>query len=120
VVGKEASSQAGRWGLRLALRIALPKHSRRTWRLARLLGRMVRAGPVLPEALLDGLTRREVQVLRMVAGGNANKEIADQLLVSVATVERHLSNVYSKIGARGRTEASAFAFTGGLLTAGSA
>jgi DNA-binding NarL/FixJ family response regulator len=62
------------------------------------------------------MTRREAEVLRLVASGNTNKEIASQLSVSVATIERHLANVYGKIGARGRAEAAAFAITRGLLT----
>jgi ATP/maltotriose-dependent transcriptional regulator MalT len=61
------------------------------------------------------LTAREAEALRMVASGHTNKEIASQLSVSVATVERHLANVYSKIGARGRAEATALAITRGLV-----
>jgi DNA-binding NarL/FixJ family response regulator len=61
------------------------------------------------------LTRRETEVLQMVAGGNTNKEIASHLLLSVATVERHIANIYGKIGARGRAEATAFAITRGLV-----
>jgi len=63
----------------------------------------------------SGLTPRETEVLQLVAAGKTNKEIASQLSVSIATVERHLANVYSKIGARGRTEATAFAITRGLI-----
>jgi predicted ATPase/DNA-binding CsgD family transcriptional regulator len=61
-----------------------------------------------------GLTKRETEVLEMVAAGNMNKEIASRLHISVATVERHLANIYAKIGARGRVEAAAFAITSGL------
>jgi DNA-binding NarL/FixJ family response regulator len=64
---------------------------------------------------LPSLTRRETEVLQMVAGGNTNKEIASHLLLSVATVERHIANIYGKIGARGRAEATAFAITRGLI-----
>jgi DNA-binding CsgD family transcriptional regulator len=56
-----------------------------------------------------GLTAREVEVLGLLAGGHSNKEIAAALAVSVATVERHLVNIYSKIDARGRVDAAAFA-----------
>jgi predicted ATPase/DNA-binding CsgD family transcriptional regulator len=62
-----------------------------------------------------GLTVREVEVLRLLAAGDTNKEIAARLVLSVATVERHIANVYVKIGARGRAEATAFAISGGLL-----
>lgn len=64
---------------------------------------------------LSGLTPRETEVLAMVASGATNREIAAKLVVSVATVERHVANIYAKIGARGRAEATAFAITRGLL-----
>ncbi len=57
----------------------------------------------------DGLTAREVEILRLLAGGQSNKEIASALSISVATVERHIANVYDKIGARGRAHATAYA-----------
>lgn len=56
----------------------------------------------------DGLTRREVQVLRLVASGLTGRQIAEQLVLSVHTIERHLHNAYVKIGARNRAEASAY------------
>lgn len=55
------------------------------------------------------LTARETEVLRLVAHGRANKEIAATLGLSVHTVERHLTNLYPKIGCRSRTEAAAYA-----------
>jgi DNA-binding NarL/FixJ family response regulator len=60
------------------------------------------------------LTPRELEVLRLVAAGHTNKEIADELVVSVATVERHVANIYRKIGARSRVDATRFAFDHGL------
>jgi DNA-binding NarL/FixJ family response regulator len=60
-------------------------------------------------AAATGLTPREVQVLRQVAAGSTNKEIAGELGVAVSTVERHLVNLYNKIGARGRADAIAYA-----------
>lgn len=57
----------------------------------------------------NGLTRRELQVLRQVAAGSTNKAIAGELGVAVSTVERHLVNLYTKIGARGRADAIAYA-----------
>jgi DNA-binding CsgD family transcriptional regulator/pimeloyl-ACP methyl ester carboxylesterase len=56
-----------------------------------------------------GLTAREVQILRKVAEGSTNKEIASDFDLAVSTVERHLVNLYNKIGARGRADAIAFA-----------
>lgn len=53
------------------------------------------------------LTARETEVLRLVAAGCTNSAVADRLVLSVRTVERHLLNIYSKLGVRGRTEAMA-------------
>lgn len=55
------------------------------------------------------LTDREVEVLRLVARGLTNAEIADRLFISVKTAGNHVSNILTKIGARSRTEAAAFA-----------
>jgi pimeloyl-ACP methyl ester carboxylesterase/DNA-binding CsgD family transcriptional regulator len=63
----------------------------------------------------DGLTQREVEVLWRLAGGKTNSEIAEELYVSVRTVERHIANIYAKIGARGRANATAYALTRGLV-----
>jgi DNA-binding CsgD family transcriptional regulator len=63
---------------------------------------------------VDTLTPREVQVLQQVASGATNKEIAVGLGVAVSTVERHLVNLYAKIGARGRVDAVAFAVRHGV------
>jgi DNA-binding CsgD family transcriptional regulator len=68
----------------------------------------------LTPASVSGLTARELQVLRHVAAGASNKEIALQLGVAVSTIERHLVNLYNKIGARGRADAIAFAFRSGI------
>jgi DNA-binding CsgD family transcriptional regulator len=57
----------------------------------------------------SGLTRREVEILRLLAGGRTNNEIAAELVVSVHTVERHLANIYRKIDARNRADATAYA-----------
>ena len=62
-----------------------------------------------------GLTEREVEVLRRLAGGKTNSEIAEELHVSVRTVERHIANIYAKIGARGRANATAYALTHNLI-----
>ena len=62
-----------------------------------------------------GLTQREVEVLRLVASGQSNREIAAELVLSARTVERHLTNIYSKISARGRVDATAYALSHDLL-----
>jgi non-specific serine/threonine protein kinase len=56
-----------------------------------------------------GLTRRETEVLRLIVAGNSNQEIAATLVLSTRTVERHIANVYSKLGARNRADATAYA-----------
>jgi DNA-binding CsgD family transcriptional regulator len=58
--------------------------------------------------LPDGLTAREAEILRLVALGKTNKEIATDLVISVHTVERHVQNAYRKISARNRAEASTY------------
>ena len=61
-----------------------------------------------------GLTRRELEVLRMIAAGNTNREIAERLVLSPLTVTRHISNIYAKIDARGRADATSFAIQHGI------
>jgi len=50
-----------------------------------------------------------------LAGGRTNSAIAEELFVSVRTVERHVANIYAKIGARGRANATAYALTHNLI-----
>lgn len=57
-----------------------------------------------------GLSGRELEVLRLVASGKTNREIAAELVVSEHTVARHLQNIYNKLGVSSRTAATAFAF----------
>ena len=58
----------------------------------------------------SGLTAREVEVLRLVAVGNTNPEIAAQLFLSEKTVARHLSNIFAKLDVTSRTGAAAYAY----------
>lgn len=55
------------------------------------------------------LSRREVEVLRLLAAGHSNRRIAQALYLSPRTVQRHVANVYLKIGAHCRSEATAYA-----------
>jgi pimeloyl-ACP methyl ester carboxylesterase/DNA-binding CsgD family transcriptional regulator len=55
------------------------------------------------------LTPREREVLRLIACGKSNQQIADELVLSVRTVERHITNLYEKIGAHGKASATAYA-----------
>jgi DNA-binding CsgD family transcriptional regulator len=56
-----------------------------------------------------GLTNREAEVLRLVAGGASNREVGDRLWISEATVRRHLANIFRKLDVSSRTAASAWA-----------
>jgi LuxR family maltose regulon positive regulatory protein len=65
--------------------------------------------------LVEGLTQREIEVLRLLAGSLTNQEIAEKLYVSENTVKTHLANIYGKLGARDRREAITRARSAGLL-----
>ena len=68
-------------------------------------------------AFPNGLSRREVEVLCLIAAGRSNREIADELVLSVRTVERHIGSIYAKIGATGegaRAAAATYAVTHSL------
>jgi predicted ATPase/DNA-binding CsgD family transcriptional regulator len=62
----------------------------------------------------DGLTAREAEVLGLLAAGKTNKQIAAELFLSVSTVQRHVANIYAKIGAHGRAAATAYALRKGI------
>lgn len=55
-----------------------------------------------------GLTRREAEVLKLIAAGKTNRDIAEELFITVPTAARHVSNIFSKIGVNNRTEAAAY------------
>jgi DNA-binding NarL/FixJ family response regulator len=67
------------------------------------------------EALVEPLTSREIEVLKLLAGAATNREIADRLVISPRTVETHLANIYGKLGVRGRTEAMLWAVREGVV-----
>jgi len=60
------------------------------------------------------LSVREIEILRLIAAGQTSKEISRQLSLSIRTVGRHITNIYDKIGARGRADATAYAHRHGL------
>jgi len=62
----------------------------------------------------DGLTQREVEVLRLVAAGKSNREIAEALIISLRTVANHVTNIFTKVGVANRTQAAAYAIEHGL------
>ena len=67
--------------------------------------------PIYP----SGLTEREVEVLRLIASGSSNREIGAELVLSTRTVERHITNIYGKINARGRADATSYVLRHQLL-----
>lgn len=81
--------------------------------------------PVLNSKMLDrdsdsskieSLTRRELEVLKMLSYGTYNKEIAEHLNISERTVKNHVSNIFKKIGVTDRTQAAVFAIRNNLIT----
>ncbi|MGA7671736.1 MAG: LuxR C-terminal-related transcriptional regulator [Nitrolancea sp.] len=73
-----------------------------------------RRGVGIP-GLVETLTERELEVLHLVAAGKPNRDIADELYVTVDTVKKHVSHIFEKLGASNRTEATARARDLGLL-----
>ena len=72
----------------------------------------------MKQSFPDHLTRREVEVLRLIATGASNHDIVATLVLSVRTVERHISNIYGKIGVEGsasRAAATTYAMRHGLV-----
>jgi DNA-binding NarL/FixJ family response regulator len=65
---------------------------------------------------IDSLTRRELDVLKLLALGEYNKDIAEKLEISERTVKNHVSNIFKKIGVTDRTQAAVFAIRNNLIT----
>ncbi len=66
-------------------------------------------------AVDDELTSREIDVLRLIAAGNANKQIADQLAIGEGTVKSHVTNILSKLGANDRAHAVTIGLKRGII-----
>jgi NarL family two-component system response regulator LiaR len=63
----------------------------------------------------EDLTEREMEVLRLIAAGKSNQEVADDLFIGVKTVKFHVTNVLAKLGVEDRTQAAIYAFKHGLV-----
>ena len=63
----------------------------------------------------DGLSGREIEVLRLVAAGKSNREIAEELIITLRTVANHVANIMNKTNTANRTEAAAYASQRRLL-----
>ena len=70
---------------------------------------MIGAEPGRSASYPGGLSLREIEVLTHLAQGQTNREIARKLVLSERTVQRHISNIYTKINVRNRAEATTFA-----------
>lgn len=68
----------------------------------------------IPLLASGGLTTREAEVLSLIAAGLTNQQIADQLVISVRTVERHINHIYDKISVSNRAQATAYALNSGV------
>ena len=73
------------------------------------------AAELAEHAADDELTTREIEVLRLIGGGHANKQIADQLSIGEATVKSHVTNILSKLGASDRTHAVTIGLKRGII-----
>ncbi|MFF0134669.1 response regulator transcription factor, partial [Streptomyces mirabilis] len=84
-------------------------------RLIEVYTRRAEPAPGAP-ADLDALTAREVEVLRLIARGMSNTDIADSLFISEATVKTHLNRTMTKMGLDSRAQAVVLAYESGLVT----
>ncbi|MFI7126793.1 response regulator [Nonomuraea sp. NPDC050153] len=104
------TKDAGRAEIAAALRSAAAGQSTFSAAVSRrLVEALSRAAPPPVPACPDGLTVREVEVLRLVTGGLSNAEIGSALFIAETTVKTHINNAFAKIGVRNRTEAAAYA-----------
>ena len=119
--GAGSGSSSGSPVARSGTRTPPPWSSRRRGRVFSDLGagpdlaRVRRAFGAQPGAGGAELTGREVEVLRLLAAGRTNREIAGELVISERTVDRHVSNVFSKLDVQSRSAATAYAYEHGIV-----
>jgi len=72
-------------------------------------------GTTTPKEFYGGLTVREIEILKLIANGMANKQVAFRLKISEKTVRNHVSNIYEKLGINDRSQAVLYAVRKGLV-----
>ena len=92
-----------------------PEQRRIAFRVGHDVARVDSLAPGVDARSSHGLSPRELEVLRLVAGGATNKAIAASLFLSERTVERHLSNIFSKLRVPSRAAATAYAYEHRLI-----
>ncbi len=98
--------------LAIATELGMPPLMERTTTRRENLGSLQTVIPAYP----DGLTQREVEVLRLLAQGRSNSQISQELVVAEGTTRSHVANIYEKIGVANRAEATRYALREGLLS----
>jgi DNA-binding NarL/FixJ family response regulator len=83
--------------------------------LLRKMGQMMRRSPAPADAVMEKLSERELEVLRLLAEGKTNQEIAAELIISPTTVKTHVQNILTKMGVSDRTQAAVHAVRHGLI-----
>jgi NarL family two-component system response regulator LiaR len=80
---------------------------------SKIMNRFRQPKPVAPAH--DELTEREMEVLRLIASGRSNQDVADELFIGIKTVKFHVTNILAKLGVEDRTQAAIYAFKNGLV-----
>jgi DNA-binding NarL/FixJ family response regulator len=117
IVGKERAAE-------VLLQAIAKVHAGEVWLdrtlIARVLGEMTQSGkakPANPETLkIAALTAREREVIALVGQGHRNRQVADRLCISEATVRHHLTSIYAKLNVEDRLELTIYAYRHGLIS----
>jgi DNA-binding NarL/FixJ family response regulator len=110
------TKNAGREEIRLAVEAAHAGHAHLDPTARDALVEAARSRPVAPSEPPDGLTRRELEVLALMAQGRSNREIASTLFLTEATVKTHVNHIFAKAGVRDRAQAVVYAYSRGLAS----